>query len=237
MVVLQGDNRWQKRRRTGRFFLCKQEYDLQFITTPVSTKRIELSMCCWPVNCCCRLLLQQQTAVSAKLPWNYSRWQPLMQRRTTDLWLQSPPFTPSLQTTCCCPQLRCNARSYKHTFPLPDAHSLFYMPINLRLEPLRFSSLLGITLHNNCIKRLYNCSTKSLAQRRDLTTGPTATRTKQKNTKTNYSECCPIFISSPSNRHHFPPNLPAVFFLASCTSSPCTVTILTSQNHKPRRPH
>jgi hypothetical protein len=135
-----------------------------------------------------------------------------MQRRMTDLWLQTPPFTPFLQTTFCCPQLRCNARSHKHTFPLPDAHSLFYMPISLRLGPLRFSSFLGITLHNNCIKRLYNCSTKSLAQRRDSTTGPTAARTKQKNTKTNYSECCPVFISSPSNRHHFLPNLPAVFF-------------------------
>jgi hypothetical protein len=160
-----------------------------------------------------------------------------MQRRTTDLWLQTPPFTPSLQTTFCCPQLRCNARSHKHTFPLPDAHSLFYMPIHLRLGPLRFSSLLGITLHNNRIKRLYNCSTKSLAQRRDSTTSPTAARTKQKTPKLTTQNAA---LSS------FPPHQIATtslqiflpfFFLASCTSSPCTVTILTSQNHKPRRPH
>jgi hypothetical protein len=102
-------------------------------------------------------------SINAKLPWYHSRWQPLIQRRTTNLWLQTPPFTPSLQTTFCCPQLRCNTRPYKHTFSLPDAHTLFYMPISLRLRPLRFSSLLGITLHNNCIKRLHNCSTKSLA--------------------------------------------------------------------------
>jgi hypothetical protein len=75
----------------------------------------------------------------------------------------NPSFHSFFATTFCCPQLRCNARSHKHTFPLPDAHSLFYMPISLRLGPLRFSSLLGITLHNNRIKRLYNCSTKSLA--------------------------------------------------------------------------
>jgi hypothetical protein len=46
-------------------------------------------------------------SIDAKLPWNHSRWQPLIQRRMTDLWLQTPPFTPSLQTTFCCPQLRC----------------------------------------------------------------------------------------------------------------------------------
>jgi hypothetical protein len=28
-----------------------------------------------------------------------------------------------------------------------------------------------------------------------------------------------------------------VFFLASCTSSPCTIIILTSQNHKPHHLH
>jgi hypothetical protein len=119
-------------------------------------------------------------SIDTKFPWNYSRWQPLMQRWTIDLWLQTPPFTPSLQTTFCCPHLRCNARSHEHTFTLPDAHPLFYMPINLRLRPLRFSSLLGITLHNSCIKKLYNCSTKSLAQRRDSTTGPIVVRTKTK---------------------------------------------------------
>jgi hypothetical protein len=108
-------------------------------------------------------------SINAKLPWNHSRWQPLIKRRTTNLWLQTLPFTP-LQTTFLCPQLKCNARPYKHTFSLPDAHSLFYMPISLRVRPLRFSSLLGITLHNNCIKRLHKCSTKSLAQRRDSTT-------------------------------------------------------------------
>ncbi len=129
-------------------------------------------------------------SIDAKLPWNHSRWQPLIQRRTTDLWLQTPPFTPSLQTTFCCPQLRCNARPYKHTFSLPDAHSFFYMPISLRLRPLRFSSLLDITLHNNCIKRLHNCSTKSLAQWRDSTTSQAAARTKQKKPTTNYSEYC-----------------------------------------------
>jgi hypothetical protein len=118
--------------------------------------------------------------MDTRLPWNHSRWQPLMQTRTTDLWLQTPPFTPSLQTTLCYPQLRFNARSYKHTFPSPYAHSLFYMPISLGLRPLRFSSLLGITLHNNCIKRLHNYSTKSLAQRRDSTTRPAVARTKQK---------------------------------------------------------
>jgi hypothetical protein len=112
-------------------------------------------------------------------PWNHSRWQPFIQRRTTGLWLQTPPFTPSLQTTFCCPHLKCNARPYKHTFSLPDAHSLFYMPISLRLRPLGFSSLLGITLHNNCIKRLHNCSTKSLAQRRDSTTSQAVARTKK----------------------------------------------------------
>jgi hypothetical protein len=26
-------------------------------------------------------------SIDAKLPWNHSRWQPLIQRRTTDLWL------------------------------------------------------------------------------------------------------------------------------------------------------
>ncbi len=129
-------------------------------------------------------------SIDAKLPWNHSRWQPLIQRRTTDLWLQTPPFTPSLQTTFCCPQLKCNARPYKHTFSLPDAHFLFYMPISLRLRPLRFSSFLDITLHNNCIKRSHNCSTKSLAQRRDSTTSQTTTRIKQKKTKIDYSECC-----------------------------------------------
>jgi hypothetical protein len=46
----------------------------------------------------------------------------------TDFWLQTPPFTPSLPTTFCCPQLRCCARSYKHTFPLTDAHSLLHAP-------------------------------------------------------------------------------------------------------------
>jgi hypothetical protein len=118
-------------------------------------------------------------SIDAKLPWNHSRWQPLMQTRTTDLWLQIPPFIPFLQTTFCCPQLRCNARSYKRTFPFLDSHSLFYMPISLRLGPLRFSSLLGITFDNNYIKRLHNCSTKSLAQRRDSTTSQAAARTKQ----------------------------------------------------------
>jgi hypothetical protein len=72
-------------------------------------------------------------------------------KMTTNFWLQTLPFTPSLLTTFCCPQLRCSARSYKHTFPLTDAHSLFYMPLSLRLGPLRFSSILGITLHHNCI--------------------------------------------------------------------------------------
>jgi hypothetical protein len=81
----------------------------------------------------------------------------------TDFWLQIPPFTPSLLTTICYPQLRCSARSYKHTFPLTDAHSFFYMPLSLRLGPLRFSSILGITLHHNCIQTSHNCSTKSLA--------------------------------------------------------------------------
>jgi hypothetical protein len=65
-------------------------------------------------------------SIDAKLPWNHSRWQPLIQRRTTNLWLQTPPFTPSLQTTFCCPQLRCNARPYKHTFSLLDVHSLLH---------------------------------------------------------------------------------------------------------------
>jgi hypothetical protein len=75
--------------------------------------------------------------VDTKLPWKHSRWQLLMHRRTTDFWLQTPLFTPFLQTTFCCPQLRCNARSYKFTFSLPDAHSLFYMPLSLRLGPLQ----------------------------------------------------------------------------------------------------
>jgi hypothetical protein len=121
-------------------------------------------------------------SIDAKLPWNHSRWQPLIQIRMTDLWLQTLPFTPSLQTTFWCPQLRCNARPNKHTLSLPDAHSLFYMPISLRLKPLWFSSLFDITLHNNCIKRLHNCSTKSLAQRRD-STSQAAARTKQKKPK------------------------------------------------------
>ncbi len=146
----------------------------------------------------------------------------------TDLWLQTPPFTPSQQTTFCCPQLRCNARPYKHTFSLPDAHSLFYMPISLRLRPLRFSSLLDITLHNNCIKRLHNCSTKSLAQRRDSTTSQAAARTKQKKPKLTTQNAHSLLLSSPSNRHHLPPNLPAVFSLASYTSFPCTVTSFMS---------
>jgi hypothetical protein len=51
--------------------------------------------------------------------------------------MQSPLFTPYLQTTFCCPHLRCNGRSYKLTFSLPDPHSLFYMPLNLRLGPLQ----------------------------------------------------------------------------------------------------
>ncbi len=167
-------------------------------------------------------------SIDAKLPWNHSRWQPLIQRRMTDLWLQTPPFTPSQQTTFCCPQLRCNARPYKHTFSLPDAHSLFYMPISLRLRPLRFSSLLDITLHNNCIKRLHNCSTKSLAQRRDSTTSQAAARTKQKKPKLTTQNAHSLLLSSPSNRHHLPPNLPAVFSLASYTSFPCTVTSFMS---------
>ncbi len=167
-------------------------------------------------------------SINVKLPWNHSRWQPLIQRWTTNLWLQTPPFTPSLQTTFCCPQLRCNARPYKHTFSLPDAHTLFYMPISLRLRPLKFSSLLSITLHNNCIKRLHNCSTKSLAQRRDSTTSQAAARTKQKKPKLTTQNVVSVFLSSPSNRHHLPPNLPAVSSLASCTSFPCTVTSFTS---------
>jgi hypothetical protein len=91
-------------------------------------------------------------------------------KMTTDFWLQIPPFTPSLPTTFCCPQFRCSARSCKHTFPLTNAHSLFYMPLSLRLGPLRFSSILGITLHHNCIQTSHNCSTKSLVQWRDSTT-------------------------------------------------------------------
>jgi hypothetical protein len=31
-------------------------------------------------------------------------------------------------TTDCCPQFRCSARSYKHTFPLTDALSLLHAP-------------------------------------------------------------------------------------------------------------
>jgi hypothetical protein len=84
-------------------------------------------------------------------------------KMTTDFWLQTPPFIPSLPTIFCCPQLRCSARSYKHTFPLTDVHSFFYMPLSLRLGPLRFSSILGITLHHNCIQTSHNSSTKSLA--------------------------------------------------------------------------
>ncbi len=146
-----------------------------------------------------------------------------------DLWLQTPPFTPSLQTTFCCPQLRYNARPYKHTLSLPYTHSLSYMPISLRLRPLRFSSLLGITLHNNCMKRLHNCSTKSLAQRRDSTTSQAAAETKTKeNQKLTTQNVVSVFLSSPSNRHHLPPNLHVVSSLASCTSFPCTVTSFTS---------
>ncbi len=143
-------------------------------------------------------------SIDAKLPWNHSRWQPFIHRRTTDSWLQTPPFTLSLQTTFCCPQLRCNARPYKHKFSLPDAHSLFYMPISLRLRPLKFSSLLSITLHNNCIKRLHNCSTKSLAQRRDSTTSQAAARKKnQKKPKTDYLE---YYLSLPILSIKSPPS-------------------------------
>jgi hypothetical protein len=51
--------------------------------------------------------------------------------------MQSLLFTPYLQITFCCPQLRCNERSYKLTFSLPYPHSLFYMPLNLRLRHLQ----------------------------------------------------------------------------------------------------
>ncbi len=150
-------------------------------------------------------------------------------KTTTDFWLQTLPFTPSLPTTFCCPQLRCSARSYKHTFPLTDAHSFFYMPLSLRLGPLRFSSILGITLHHNCIQTSHNCSTKSLAQRRDSTTNQAAARTKQEpQKKLKIQNVVSVFLSSSSNRHLLPPKLPAVSSLASCTSSPCTVTIFTS---------
>ncbi len=102
------------------------------------------------------------------------------------------------------------------------------MPISLRLRPLKFSSLFGITLHNNCIKRLHNCSTKSLAQRRDSTTSQATARTKQKKPKLTTQNVISVFLSSPSNRHHLPPNLPVVSSLASCTCFPCTVTSFTS---------
>ncbi len=40
--------------------------------------------------------------------------------KTNDkLVVANPSFDSFSATTFCCPQLRCNARSHKHTFPLP----------------------------------------------------------------------------------------------------------------------
>jgi hypothetical protein len=77
-----------------------------------------------------------------------------MRRRTTDFWLQSLssflPFKPhsihlqdTLQGSLVLTQTNTyntDARSCKHTLSILDTHSLFNMPLSLRLRPLRFSS-------------------------------------------------------------------------------------------------
>jgi hypothetical protein len=98
-------------------------------------------------------------------------------KTTTNFWLQIPPFIPSLPTTFCCPQLRCSARSYKHTFPLTDVHSLLHAPkFKARTPQVLINPWhhLPSQLHPD----ITHCSTKSLAQRRDSTTSPAAARTK-----------------------------------------------------------
>jgi len=82
-----------------------------------------------------------------------------MQRQTTDFWLQSLSsllpckqhsvhLKDTLQGSLVLTQTTAyntDARSCKHTLSIPNTHSLFNMPLHLRLGPLRSSSFFGIS--------------------------------------------------------------------------------------------
>ncbi len=143
--------------------------------------------------------------------------------------MQSPLFTHHLQTTLCCPQLRCNRRSYKLTFSLPDPHSLFYMPLNLRLGPLQ---ILLIPQHHApyyCIKTFRSSSARPDAAEKSATHQAASPKNQQKRNLPSNSppKCSLIFL--------FPPKTSCHFFLASCTSFPCICCCPPPENHKHRR--
>jgi hypothetical protein len=166
-----------------------------------------------------------------------------MQRRTTDFWLQPLssllPFKPhsvhlqdTLQGSLVLTQTNVyntDAKSCKHTLSILDTRFLFNMPLSLRLGPLRFSSFPRHQPSISIASRHYTTAQQSHWRSGEFQQLAKQLSKQGKNQKTNHPECCSCLLFPVSNRHHLLQNLPTVSFLASFSSLPCTVTILTSQ--------
>ncbi len=127
-------------------------------------------------------------------------------------------------------QHRC--KILQHKLPIPDAHFLFNMPLDLRLGPLKF---LIIPRHQPFIsiasKNLHNYSTKSLAQRRISTTSQAVCKNKNhyqhriillsfffsKTSQKNFSLV--VFQPPPKKTAALHPDLPAALFQLLCQAS------------------
>ncbi len=139
-----------------------------------------------------------------------------------------------------CLQHKCKV--LQHKLPIPNAHSLFNMPLDLRLGPLSSSSFLSINPSCQCFKDIHNYSAKLLAQRRISTTRQAICRNQKphqhrillphlllpKNPPKSKKTSLCIFPTSQCS-YHLPPDPPAAPSSASFISFPCTVTILPSQ--------
>jgi hypothetical protein len=113
-----------------------------------------------------------------------------------------------------CLQHKCKV--LQHKLPIPDAHSLFNMPLDLRLGPLSSSSFLSINPSCQCFKDIHNYSAKLLAQRRISTTRQAVCRNQKPHPSSPSQKPSKIKKNFSLYFPHFPMQLP------SPARSPCS---------------